>query len=233
MSDNNLSYYQRVVCIGLRKATKDSAVIRSGFLYWNHELANTEFDVSHVVDQLVNYLGLNGSEKKSLMIIMLAACNKLHEELPAVPQVLLEMVKQPSHFSEEQPISTDSNDDVLAAQSPEWQIMSHFLNYVAIYLRKQGQESFSEFSEDLKDNGVEGVSESLSDIVRAWANSGFDPTSLHRANIEGEGAALAHAIYLLIIDIIGPVDSDIIIHKVIDECLTQPAASRFDPRGLL
>ncbi|MFT6390333.1 MAG: hypothetical protein ACJAUP_003735, partial [Cellvibrionaceae bacterium] len=94
MSNPNLAYDQRLVCVGLRKMTKDTALIRGGFLYWNNTLAKQEFDVEKVVTILVDYLGVGVSEKKILMLTLHAASNKLFDELPPVPAVLLSMLKE-------------------------------------------------------------------------------------------------------------------------------------------
>ncbi len=233
MSDHNLSYHQRIVCVALRRMTKDSATIRNGFLHWSNTLSNKNFNVNLIVDELVEYLGLNGNEKKSLMLTMLAASNKLHDELPPVPQVLLDSITQHKEIVDDLSLNKEGANTVGAAKSPQWEVIHHYLKHMVIYLGKFSKEGLVEFSTEIKEHGIDGLNESVNQALRLWGQNGFEHIALDKDIQSDECSEIAHSVYLLIIEIIGPVNSDLIVNRVIDECLKLPAAEHFDPRNLL
>lgn len=237
MSQENLAYYQRIVCIGLRRMTKDSSLIRSGFLHWSEKLSHKEFDVTESVMELVNYLGLDSGDKKSLMITFHAASTKLYDELPAVPEVLLNMLNQPSAQSASGDFlssgSYANSEKIIAAKSPQLIVTEKFLEYLVVFLGKYSKNDMLDFKGIIIDEGIPDVQQSSNHALMAWASSGFSQVSLP-GDISEEGCSdIAHKLYMLMCEIVGPVESDKIINYTIDESLKLEAASRFNPRNLL
>ncbi len=237
MSQESLAYYQRIVCIGLRRMTKDSALIRSGFLHWNEILADKEFDIEESVAELVNYLGLDSGDKKSLMITFHAANNKLFDELPAVPEVLLKMISQASSaVGDGDSLSLEAaadNEKIIAAKSPQLIVTEKFLGYFVVFLEKYNKSDLLEFKSILIDEGIPNTKESIDEALISWAAVGFNRLELPDDISEEECSDASHKLYLLMSEIIGPVESDKIIHATIDEALKLEAASRFSPKNLL
>ena len=237
MSQENVAYYQRIVCIGLRRMTKDSALIRSGFLYWCEQYSHKEFDVAESVSALVDYLGLDSKDKKFLMIAFHAATNKLFDELPPVPEVLLKMLEQGSaiHAVDNTSVVLGSidNEKVIAAKSPQLVVTAEFLRYLVVFLGKYNKDDLLEFKSIIVDEAISEVAEPVSNAVVTWAASGFAKINLPDDILEEECLDIVHQLYLLMSDVIGPVEADKIVHRVIDESLKLEAASRFDPKKFL
>ncbi len=237
MSQENIAYYQRIVCIGLRRMTKDSALIRSGFLHWCKTLSHKEFDIAESVTELVNYLGLDSGDKKSLMITFHAASNKLFDELPAVPEVLLNMVGQSSpQAGDDATLSLASqanSEKVVAAKSPQLIVTEKFLAYFVVFFGKYSKEDLVDFKGIIIDEGIKDTEQSVSSAIVAWAASGFSEISLPN-DISGEQCSdISHKLYILMSEVIGPVEADKIVHVAIDEALKLEVASRFSPKNLL
>ncbi|MGS2717943.1 hypothetical protein ACVBE9_07215 [Eionea flava] len=232
MSEQSHAYYQRVVCIGLRRATKDTALIRSGFLYWNKQLADTDFDVSLVANQLVEYLGFGVNEKKALMLTFHAACNKLLDELPAVPQVLLDMASQQVHSEPSQ--NEPSPADKIVATKPACVLTTEaFLVSLMSFLGKYDAEELAELSRILRNEGLVDIDTSVSRVLQGWAERGLTALQLPQDTDESTCKDIAHALYLLMAEIIGPVIADRLVNKAIDHTLSIASAARFSPRELL
>lgn len=234
MSERNHTYYQRVVCIGLRRATKDTALIRSGFLYWNKQLAHTDFDVSAVANQLVEYLGFSVNEKKALMLTLHAACNKLHDELPAVPQVLLEMASQQLPQDASHNENESSPEDKIVAVKPASVLTTEaFLVSLMSFLGKYDAEELAELSRIMRNEGLADIDTSVSRVLQGWAERGLTALQLPQDIDESLCKDIAHGVYLLMAEIIGPVVADRLVNKAIDHTLSIASAARFSPRELL
>ena len=242
MSEQNIAYYQRVVCVGLRRATKDTASIRSGFIYWQETLSTSEFSVSDVANALVDYLGFSVDEKKALMLTLHAACNKVHDQLPPVPQVLLDMIKANSTLSKVVSNNPDNTSTGLSNQSSEKIVVvrpahllttEHFLISLLSFLGKYDAEELSECKRILRNEGLEDVDPTLNRIFQGWASTAMTQLELPTDVDESTCKNIAHSMYLLIAEIIGPVIADRLVNKAIDETLTIGAALRFSPRHLL
>lgn len=236
MPNNNLAYDQRLVCVGLRKMTKDTALIRSGFLYWHKTFAGQEFDIDKIVSSLVDYLGVGVGEKKTLLLTLHSASNKLFDELPPVPAVLLNMLEGEtgvgSGFDVDDQADSGS-DKVIAAKPAHCIVTDEFLYNLTGLIKKFDRDDLSELKFILVEENIDGLRDDLHNAVRKWAGDGFGRIDFPADTTEDECYEIAHGIYMLMVELIGPVESDRIIDRVIDETFKIDAASRFSPRKLL
>lgn len=220
-----MSAEQKIVYAGLSRMTQDRIVIQSAFQFWQANLSNKAFDVVEVTAKLVDYLGLNGQEKKVLMIALHASSNKAESELAGVPEYISQ-----AGGSAVVDVPVEQAQQVLSNQSPHYQIIKGFINLFEAGVSRSSGEDFQEIDGILKDEGLDGVNRELNKQLKA---RGFTDAVVHESIEIDECRDLAHALYMLSIDVIGPVKSDVIINRVVDQLLLSGAASRFDPRTLL
>jgi len=97
-------------------------------------------------------------------------------------------------------------------------------------VRLKGASLAAEMDEILRDEGLPDTTVELSKLI---AEYGFSEQILPGSVSEIECRNLAHNLYLLIIDVIGPVDADSIVTQVIGELIKSDVATRFDPTSLL
>lgn len=227
MSNDNLSFNQRVIFAGLSRVTDDRMVIQSAYSYWMKNFSNEPFDAIEVVAQLVSYLGLNDNEKKTLMIALHAASNKLHDDLMPVPQIMEESAGQtetPARKVNEKQVETSSAHLIVTNQ---------YLQQIVQHINKQNTQAFRELTDILIAEGVPGLSANLSSAIVGWAKNGMEQLALPADISQDSCKELAHQIYLLVSEVIGPIDADDIVNKVVATTEKLDAASRFNPRELL
>ena len=94
-------------------------------------------------------------------------------------------------------------------------------------------EELSECKRILRNEGLEDVDPTLNRIFQGWASTAMTQLELPTDVDESTCKNIAHSMYLLIAEIIGPVIADRLVNKAIDETLTIGAALRFSPRHLL
>ena len=117
-----------------------------------------------------------------------------------------------------------------SSSTPQYQITHGYLKGLIDAVRVHGSASFSEMDEILRDEGLNGVSSEINSRVK---KKGFSDEILPSKVTEDECRTVAHELYMLMIDVIGPVDADIMVTRVIDSLIRSDMASRFDPRTLI
>lgn len=219
-----MSIEQKIVYAGLSRMTDDRVVIKNAFEYWQANFSGAAFDVVDVTSKLVSYLGLGAGEKKVLMIAMHAASSKAEVELADVPGFLLngaQIADVPE--TNRQPKATIN-------YTPHYQITHGFVKGLVEGVRLSGASLSAEMDEILRDEGLPDTTVEQSKLI---AEYGFSEQMLPGSISENECRNLAHNLYLLVIDVIGPVNADSIVTQVIGELIKSDMASRFDPTSLL
>ena len=219
-----MSIEQKIVYAGLSRMTEDRVVIKNAFDYWQTNLSSNAFDIVEVTSQLVAFLGLSAGEKKVLMIAMHAASNKSNVELEDVPGYLLGSDAAAESVSESVPKKAVIN------TTPQHQITVGFVKGLCDGVRSNSASSFTELDDILRDEGLDGVSVAINQNIK---QHGFSENILPSSISEEECRDLAHTLYMLIIEVIGPVEADNIVTNVIGVLKRSEMASRFDPSSLI
>ena len=215
-----MSIEQKIVYAGLSRMTEDRAVIKNAFDYWQENLSNNAFDIVEVTSHLVSFLGLNAGEKKVLMVAMHSASNKSEIELDDVPGYL--------SGTGSAEVKT-ANKPVISA-TPHYQITHGFIKGLIHGVRGDGVGSYREVDEILRDEGLNNVSLELNKRIK---EHGFNDEILPNIVSEEECRDLVHKLYMLVIEVIGPVKADTIVTNVIGSLKGSEMASRFDPSSLM
>jgi len=221
-----MSLEQKIVYTGLSRMTQDRAVIQNAFQFWQANHSNKAFDVVEVTTAIEKYLGLGGGEKKVLMIALHAASTKTDSELSDVPGYILQGGAAPA------PVAQGEAAPAVTAptKSPHYTITAEFINLLGANIKRSNPQEFRELFAILSDEGLPELSAESNKRVK---KSGFSPEMLAvTADVE-DCKEIAHQMYLLIIDVVGPVDADVLVNRVIDKLLQNELAGRFDPRSLI
>lgn len=218
-----MSLDQKIVYAGLSRMTEDRVVIQNAFQYWQANYANVAFDVVVVTTALEEYLGLNAKEKKILMISLHAASNKTDSELAAVPAYISQTGVNVSELDE-------APEPVVKTQSPHVHITSQFVKLLAKSVNRLGASDYREIDEILQDEGLPQLERKSNQRVK---REGFSSDMLSDSANADDCRELAHQLYMLIIEVVGPVQADVAVNQVIDKLLGSDMASRFDPRSLI
>lgn len=228
MSSSDL-YEQRVVYAALTRMTNDRTTIKSAFQYWSAKLANQPFDVVEVVTALNSYLGLGDTERKSLMISMHAASNRLVDQLQPVPEYIMD-----GSVAIEQDTAQQAKPEVVSKiVSPHKAVTERYLQLVCQHVKTSNSSSFRELVEIVADEGLPKLDKSINQIVKSWGNSGLNKINFSDDVKPADCQDMALEFYVLLTEVIGPVESDVIVNKAIAEVLNMSEAQQFDPRGLL
>ena len=217
---------QKVVFAGLSRMTQDRSVIQSAFIYWQDNHSSDAFDIIKVTVGIESYLGLSQSEKKTLMIALHAASNKSESELDDVPAYILGT--KPQAVSEAE--AADAVDPRISPDSAHYLVTSEFIRLLVTIIEKKDIDGFRDIHAILLSEGLPEVDIGTNERIK---KNGFSETILSKNAEPDECREIAHQLYLLIIDVIGPVVSDDIINQVIDKLIDNSGSQKFDPRSLI
>ena len=220
---------QRILFVGLRRMSNDRNLIIDGFRYWSTELANQPFDIETIVSSLVDYLGLDGNQKKKLMVSLHAASGRMTEDLPPVPAGLLDRIATPQQSAE---FEQESHTDVRKSQQPHCVVTAGYLQALVRLLIKQDMSAFDDLKAILREEDIPGISDSMQSGIRDWASEGLMDLTLPDDVSEADCKHLAHEFYLFLTELIGPIDADDLVTAAIGIAKTLDEAARFQPRLL-
>lgn len=214
--------HDQIVYFGLSRLSDDRSVVRSAYQHWKKQLSGETFDVIEVATKLVEFLGLDSSGRKTLMIAMHSGNNKTSSELPNVPPFIS---------------GEDAQDDV-EQSSPQTEsnlpahcyMTTEFFSSMYRRLRRVDAAAYAELSTIIADEGLDGTPQSLHNAITVSVTNGL---VLNKDVTEKQCQELTNAVTLLMSEVVGPMLTDDIIDTVITSLLDNSKAGQFDPRKLL
>lgn len=228
MSSSEL-YEQRVVYAGLKRMTQDRNLIKAAYERWQTKAVNEPFDVFETVADLTSFLGLEDAERKTLMVALHAASSRLVDELDPVPEYV-------SSKNTSVPASADVEEDSNVSARPvsaHKAVTERYLQLLCQHVKRHSPESFRELVVIVSDEGLPKLGNLLNQPVKSWGASGLDKINFPNDIDSSDCQSVSLEFYVLLTEIIGPVDSDVIVNKAISEVLSMDAAQNFNPRDLL
>ena len=234
MDNETYKRNQKIVYVGLRRMSNDRNIIIDGFGYWTQNLSSDDFDIEDVVAKLVSHIGLDGANKKSLMVAMHAASNRMTEDLPDVPQALINRsgAKSQSGDAGSQEES-GTFDEVRKAKPPHCVVTAVYMQTLVRLLAKEDFSAFEDCKNELVQEGIDGASEEFQQNIIEWAMDGLMALEIPESIDEAGCKHAAHELYLLIAELIGPINADKLVDLAIATAVKLDEATRFPPRLLV
>jgi len=228
MANDIQNFNNRVIYAGLARMTADRSVIKSAFAYWHKNFQADRLNIVDVVTELVAYLGLSSLEKKTLMVALHAASNKLFDELTPVPGVILSADAQSTVSDPDQ--DADAERSKIIVRTPHNEVTTFYLKLFAQNIRKLDPSEFANFRNLISASGLDDLNENLNKEVRKWASSGLADIELPAQTSEEDCIQIAHSLYILATEFVGPMEADDAVHNAIQACLNLIRENLCDPR---
>lgn len=233
MSSDMLDHNQRVIFAALKKMTNDRSLIVDGFTYWFSTLSDKPLDVNDCTEKFVDYLGLDGAQKKSLMVGLHVAANETVGSLPAVPEALLIRARSALPDQTHKVLNVPSTDAIKKTEPPHCEVTAAYLKTMTQLLFKRDMDAFSDLKGILSKEPLEDVSALLEDAVRQWADNGLANLNIPSEVTEEDCKSIAHNLYLYVSELVGPVEADELVDTTVQIVKKMEYSSRFPPNLLL
>ena len=221
---NTLELNQRIVYAGLLRMSADRNIVKSAFSHWNGGNSNEPVDIFEVVASLVDYLGLEVAEKKALMLGMHTASAQLYDDLKPVPAFILGEQGGSAAAAQESVAQSSA-----AKKAPHLEVTTRFLQLVSLNIKRNDAKTHKELVKAVADEGLGGMEK----VVSKWSADNLNLIEFSSSVSVQECQDLAHEFYVLVCDFLGPVETDIIVNRVVGELSSLEASREFSPSKLL
>jgi len=203
------SVNNKVVYTALTRMTNDRDVIKQAFIQWHGKFAHKDLDVFATVEFIESFLGLDTGEKKVLMVSMHSAASKDESQLKDVPEYIF-----------------GSGGD----NATEPDVSALYFSHISQSLQRSGTKYVTELMDVIRDEGLPNVSMAVRDALSSMVDGELD---LPGNTSEDACKMFCHEVYMLVCDIVGPMEADEISYSAIAKLLETNEASRYDPRNLI
>lgn len=217
---------QRIIYSALRRMSEKRSEIQAGFNRWQEKFGSKSIDIFEIVTDLVDHLGLNINEKKALMIGLHSASGKLFDELQPVPTMFLQGTNIEDEVEEVDTVQVNS-------KPANIETTERFFQLTCQYLQRNNKSAFNELAEIIEDETLPSALKKTKVDLKDWAKSGLNKIDFSDDLSVSMCQSLAHDLYVLMTEVVGPVDTDVIVNRVIDDLLKAELAQKFNPRDLL
>jgi|GEM_PF-5735499 len=239
MTNMNYDFEQRVIYRALTRMTQDFALIQSGFQFWVSTFSQNELDPDTFADALKNYLGISNDQKRVFVVGLHSSLAADIDDLEPVPGVMLaggqSAAPQTNQFqaNQAQEKKATKDDKFAPANSAHFIVTSHFMQTMAKAVCREGSSVANDLSEIVTET-IEDIKDTrLHNPIMNWAKNSFSRLSLPHDISKQSCIDVAHFLYLAASDAVGPVQSDLIMDKVIKLLKNLDEAERFDPYSLI
>ena len=162
------------------------------------------------------------------MLAMHAASGRLADELQAVPAYIISDAAAPA-----QAAAIDESLPSAKSMSPHKAVTTRYLQVLCQHVKRSDKSALNELAVIISDEGLPGNPADLDSVMKSWADSGLQTLEFSDEVTEDECKDTALNFYVLVTEVIGPVETDVLVNKAIAEVVSMDASQQFDPRGLL
>jgi hypothetical protein len=253
-----LNYRRRVIYQALQDTFADARDVRAYFELWQRDHSHeAHFVVTRFASAVAKAAGFDTERKSQFQRRLFHGLTVPYESLPRVPEEWLAPVSVPSP-STSAPLPAASAPPAspptalpstaapptaapaaaasgARAPSPERRVFQAFAQPItsALLAKVARQPELLLQAADDLGVGLVGDELALHRQLRRWAESGFSVDNLPFVAGEAALRTLAHHLYLLAADLIGPMQADRLLAQAVAEAERLPEAALFSPQRLL
>ncbi len=222
-----IDFDARVVYTSLHNTLDSREMVRDAFHFWRNGLAKKEFDAVAITEAIDSYLGLADSERKKLMLGLFANAGHELSDLAEIPEYIENYDAQ---SPEPQSRERETVEPRGSSKPAMVQAVESFLLLSADSMRNRKLADRQDVVDELEEKGLPSLSLSINQALQRSVRGVPDlPASMSLDDC----LELMHQHYLLLCDVVGPVDTDLVYQDSITTMLKADFAKEFDPRQLL
>lgn len=241
-----LNYRRRVIYQALNEIFAEPQEIRRYFDLWQREHSkDVHFVVTRFAATVAKAAGLDDARKSLLQRRLFHALTQSYESLPRVPDAWLSPLQSLS--TETQGLATPAVVADSASEAPsepisgarfesaERVVFRAFARVLTGAILTKADRHPGVLQQAVEDLGrrVSGREEELHMQLKRWSLQRFKEDALPALRSPEDFRHIAHQLYLLAADLIGPVQADRLLAQATAEAGRLPEASMFSPQRLL
>ena len=244
-----LNYRRRVIYQALNETFHDPQQVRRYFDLWQRDHGHeAHFVVTRFAAVVAAAAGFTGEQKSVFQRRLFHGLTQSYESLPRVPDAWLAgpgpTGEAPAVAAPAMPAQTSAHrspppapEPVLAAgfEAPERVVFKAFAKPIAAAILAKTDRHRDVLAQAVDDLGAaaSGRDRDLHLALRQWSRARFAEDALPPLQAPEDLRHLAHQLYLLAVDFIGPMQADRLLAQAAMDAERLPEASLFSPQRLL
>lgn len=237
-----LNYRRRVIYQALQSTFADPQLLRRYFELWQREHSQeTHFVVTRFAAAVAKVAGLDAEQKSLFQRRLFHGLTQPYENLPRVPDAWMPAANQTDDrpfvpVGQVVPTATPAAPEPVARfDSQERIVFKAFAQPIvaAILAKADRHPGVLRQAVDDLNNGTDNRTQALHRTFREWSGERFASEALPPLHAAEDLQHLAHQLYLLAADLIGPMQADRLLAQAAAEAERLPEAAVFSPQLLL
>lgn len=239
-SSMGLNYRRRVIYHALHDTFADPQEVRRYFDLWQRDHSKeAHFVVTRFAAVVAKAAGFDAQQKSIFQRRLFHGLTQPYETLPRVPDAWMPAANN----TDEQPVlRTAATETATVAgamsprvESPERVVFKAFAQTIAAAILAKADRHPGVLLQAVGDlDGASGGREQeLHQVFKRWASERFAADALPHLRSQDDLRHLAHQLYLLAADLVGPMQADRLLAHAATEAERLPEAATFSPQMLL
>ncbi len=239
-SSMGLNYRRRVIYQALHATFQDPQQLRVYFELWQREHSQeTHFVVTRFAAAVAKVAGLDAEQKSAFQRRLFQGLTQPYESLPRVPDAWMPGADHDGGPSAQRDAAAAAvpatPEPVARIDSPERLVFKTFARSIAAAVLAKADRHPGVLQQAVNDldSSTDHRSRTLHQAFRQWSDQRFASDALPPLHAPEDLQHLAHQLYLLAADLIGPMQADRLLAQAAAEAERLPEAAMFSPQQLL
>lgn len=231
-----LNYRRRVIYHALHDTFSDPQEVRRFFDLWQRDHSQeAHFVVTRFAAVVAKNAGFDAQQRSTFQRRLFHGLTQTYDNLPRVPDTWMPTAEQAA--VQATAVSPPAVEVATTArvEPPELIVFKAFAQTIAAAILAKADRHPGVLLQAVGDLAVAtaGREQELHRILERWAEMRFASDALPKLQSQDDLRPLAHLLYLLAADLLGPMQADRLLAQAAGEAERLPEASMFSPQMLL
>lgn len=236
-----LNYRRRVIYHALHDTFSDPQEVRRFFDLWQRDHSHeAHFVVTRFAAVVAKNAGFDAQQRSTFQRRLFHGLTQTYDNLPRVPDTWMQAATAEPATVQATAVSPSASLPTEAAttarmEPPELIVFKTFAQTIAAAILAKADRHPGVLLQAVGDLAVAtaGREQELHRIFERWAEARFASDALPKLQSQDDLRPLAHLLYLLAADLLGPMQADRLLAQAASDAERLPEASMFSPQMLL
>jgi hypothetical protein len=229
-----LNYRRRVIYHALHDTFSDPQEVRRFFDLWQRDHSQeAHFVVTRFAAVVAKNAGFDAQQRSTFQRRLFHGLTQTYDNLPRVPDTWMPTAEQAAVQTAAPPPVEQAT--TARVEPPELIVFKTFAQTIAAAILAKADRHPGVLLQAVGDLAVAaaGREQELRRILERWAEMRFASNALPKLQSQDDLRPLAHLLYLLAADLLGPMQADRLLAQAASDAERLPEASMFSPQMLL
>lgn len=231
-----LNYRRRVIYHALHDTFSDPQEVRRFFDLWQRDHSHeAHFVVTRFAAVVAKNAGFDAQQRSTFQRRLFHGLTQTYDNLPRVPDTWMHAATAEPAVVEVAAASPVEAATTARTEPPELIVFKTFAQTIVAAILAKADRHPGVLLQAVGDlaGTADSREQELLRIFERWAEARFAPAALPKLKSQDDLRPLAHLLYLLAADLLGPMQADRLLAQAASDADRLPEASMFSPQMLL